>query len=267
MYRASALKIIALAAVCTSIATTHPALAQEDSPGLRKEWDVTLGVGGGVRPTYMGSDQYRVMPLPLVNIVWRDTIALDNRGLNAYWRADSLTIGGGLTFDPGRTQSSGAFSQGDGRLNGMGDIPAALGVKGFASYKLGPVMFETGVTKLTADGNNGVLVDFGIGAPVRISDRTMLMGRVFTTWADQNYMQQYFGVTGQQSANSGYARYDASSGFRDIGIGLGLRQKLDTNWTLGVNGGVQFLTGDAAASPLTRSNTNFSLFSTIAYRF
>jgi len=59
-------------------------------------------------------------------------------GLSAYWRHENFRIGGGLTFSAGRQENSGAFHQGDDRLFGMGEIPAALGIKGFAEYRLGP---------------------------------------------------------------------------------------------------------------------------------
>lgn len=48
-------------------------------------------------------------------VVWRDMVALDTSDLNAYWRFNGLQVGGGLTFNHGRTQNAGEFAQGDSR--------------------------------------------------------------------------------------------------------------------------------------------------------
>jgi len=66
------------------------ALAQDD---LRhKTWDVTLGAGAALLPTYQGSDRSYVAPVPLVSLTWRDTISLTTQGLSAYWHDGGLKI-------------------------------------------------------------------------------------------------------------------------------------------------------------------------------
>jgi outer membrane protein len=235
--------------------------------GKGKEWAVMAGAGAALRPTYEGSGRYFVTPLPVVSVVWRDMVALDLSGLNAYWRFDGLQVGGGLTFNLGRTQNSGVFSQGDSRLNGLGDIPAALGFRGFVNYRLGPVMLGTALTKFVADGNNGLLIDASIGVPWRIDDRLMVMGRLFTTWADSSYTQTYFGVTATQSANSGYAIYSAGSGFKNVGLAVGATYRLTTSWTVSANAQVTQLLDYAAGSPITFSDTGIMLITTLGYRF
>jgi outer membrane protein len=235
--------------------------------GKGEEWAVTAGAGAALRPTYEGSDRYFVTPLPVVSVVWRDMVSLDLSGLNAYWRFDGLQVGGGLTFNLGRTQNSGVFSQGDSRLNGLGDIPAALGFRGFVNYRLGPVMLGTVLTKFVADGNDGLLIDASIGVPWRIDDRLTVMGRLFTTWADSSYTQTYFGVNATQSANSGYAIYSAGSGLKNVGLAIGATYKLGANWTASANAQVTQLLGYAAGSPYTFSDTGVMLITTLAYRF
>ncbi len=232
-----------------------------------KEWSVTAGAGAALRPTFEGSDRYFVTPVPLVSIVWRDMIALDTSGLNAYWRFDGLQVGGGLTYNLGRTQSSGVFAQGDSRLNGLGDIPAALGLRAFVNYRLGPVMLGTVLTKFVAEDNSGLLIDASIGVPWRIDDRFMVMARAFATWADSTYMQTYFGIDGTQSANSGYAVYSAASGFKNVGLALAAHYRLSTSWTVSGNAQVTQLLDYAAGSPITFSDTGVMLIATLGYRF
>lgn len=253
-------------------AAVSPAAAQPlNDPfatrGKGRDWAVTLGVGGALRPTYEGSDSYAVMPLPYVNVVWRDMIALDPSGLNAYWRFNGLQVGGGLTFNLGRTQNAGLFTPGNWRLNGLGDIPAALGVRGFVNYKLGPVILGSTLTKFVADGNSGLLVNASIGVPWRIDDRFMVMGRAFATWADSTYMQTYFGINGMQAINSGYAVYNASSGIKDVGFEVRANYQFSSSWLFSASTQVSQLAGYAANSPISVSDTAFTLITTIGYRF
>lgn len=95
----------------------------------------------------------------------------------------------------------------------------------------------------------------------------MITGRLFATWADQSYMQTWFGVTPGQSVNSGYAVYEASSGIKNVGLGVSLRHRLGTNWMLSADARLTRLTGSADDSPITVSNVNTSFLAILGYRF
>lgn len=232
-----------------------------------KDWQVTLGAGGALRPSYEGSDTYVVTPLPYLNVVWRDMITLDPFGLSAYWRFNGLQVGGGLTYSLGRNQGGGLFEPGNWRLYGLGDIPAALGVRGFVNYRLGPVLLGATLTKFLAEGNSGLLIDTSIGVPWRIDDRFMVMGRIFATWADATYMQTYFGINAMQSINSGYSVYTAGAGIKNFGLELRANYQFSSNWTFSTSGRVSQLGGSAVDSPISVSDTAFTVISTIGYRF
>ena len=262
--------LIVSSAICVGLSVPAEAQAQDTINGggqPRSIWDVTIGAGAAVRPTYEGSDRYKVTPIPLVNVTWNDMISLGTTGLSAYWRHENLRVGVGLTYGLGRTQNNSLFSQGDDRLAGLGDIPAALGVRGFADYRLGFVDLNASITKLTANGNNGVLVNFGAAVPYKLTDATTLMANVSVTWADQSYMQTYFGVTSTQAANSGFARYDAGAGIKDVSIGIGLNHKFDQHWAVSADVRVTRLTGDAENSPIVFSKTQATFLSALEYHF
>ncbi|MDP1749038.1 MAG: MipA/OmpV family protein [Reyranella sp.] len=238
------------------------------SNGKSSAWAVTLGAGAAVRPTFEGSDRYFVSPVPLVSISYNDMISFDTSGLNAYWRNGSLQIGGGLTYNLGRLEGSNSvFTQGDERLNGLGNIPATAGLRAFANYKLGPVVLGATLTKYLADGNNGLLIDGLVEMPYQLGERTTLTGRLFATWADQSYMQTWFGVTAGQAVNSGYAIYQAESGIKNVGLGVNLRHQLGTNWMLSADARLTRLTGSADYSPITVSDVNTSFLAMLGYRF
>jgi len=247
------------------------ALAQGASPttAAKSDWDVSLGAGAALAPTFEGSDRYHVLPVPLVSITYKDMISLNSTGLSAYWRTGGLRIGAGLTYNPGRDDSKddGLFSNGDDRLRGMGDIDAALGLKAFASYRLWMLDLSAAATKYTGGDNDGVVIDLGLALPYTLFDKLTLSPHVGATWANQDYMQTFFGVTATQAANSGFARHDADAGFKDIRAGIDATYRFDEHWFLSVRTDVKRLVGDAADSPISFSDTGVTAATMIGYRF
>ncbi len=259
-------------AFAAALSVGAPAIAQPmiGPPGPQNgkgDWAITLGGGVAVRPTFEGSDKYRVSPIPFFSVIYRDMISLDATGLNAYWRYENLQIGGGITYNLGRSTDDSLFGQGDSRLAGMGKVPATVGLRGFANYRLGPVMLGTSITKFFVEGNNGLLIDGGIGVPYRVTDKLMLMGRLSTTWADGNYMRNFFGVTAAQSAASGYAAYGATSGLKDISLSLGVQYQLTQNWLVSTNLRFTQLLSSAKDSPLSFADRSVMGMAMVGYRF
>lgn len=263
-------KIIVLFSMLLVPAAT---LAQDSShnstAAVKSEWEVSLGAGAAFVPTFEGSNRYHVVPVPLVSITYKDMISLNHSGLSAYWRTGDLRIGAGLTYNGGRSDSKegGLFGSGDDRLKGMGDIDPALGLKAFASYRLWMMDLSAAVTKYTGDDNDGVVVDLGLALPCKLTDKLTLTPQVGTTWANDDYMQTFFGVTSTQAANSGFARYEARAGFKDIRAGVDANYRFDEHWFLSLRAGVKRLIGDAANSPISFSDTGMTAAGMVGYRF
>jgi len=234
-----------------------------------KEWDVTLGAGVSLRPTFEGSDRSVVRPLPVFTARWRDTISFGEGGVSASWHRKRFRIGAGLTFDPGRQDhsSGGIFESGDDRLKGLGTVNASLGLRGFASWRLGPVNFEVSATKYTGGQNEGVLASLGASMQLPLTKKLILMPHVRASWADGKTMQTYFGVTAAQSAASIFPQFNAASGVRDVRGGVNIIYQLSPHWFMAADTSVTRLMGDAARSPISISDTNVMATGMIGYRF
>jgi outer membrane protein len=262
----SALKAAAWVAAC--IAVPCPGFAAGQSKERPPEWDINLGAGAAMRPTFEGSDRYLVSPVPVVHITWDDMVSLGVGGLNAYWHHDNFKVGAGLTFDQGRDiKKPSIFGEGDDRLKGLGKIDTALGIRGFASYRLGPVNFDVSATKFTGSPNNGVLVSFGAQAPLKLASKLMVVPHIQATWANQNYMETYFGVTPVQSRASIFPQYAAGAGVKDIIGGVNVIYNFNPHWYVAGDASVTQLMGDAAKSPISFSNTNAMLITMVGYHF
>jgi outer membrane protein len=264
------LKALTLPALVLAATVVTSAASAQAPGGAPKEWDVTLGAGFALRPTYEGSDRYTASPLPILSVTYRDWLSLGQDGLSAYWRRESLQIGAGLTYGGGRDEKDDSmFGGGDKRLRGMGKIDGALGVRAFANYDLKPIRLSASVTKFTGDKdkNDGVLVQIGAAYPVKVTDKLTVTPNIGATWADENYMQSYFGVTSLQASRSRFTRFTAESGVKDVSFGLNANYRFDQNWFAGAGVTVKQLTSDAAKSPLSFADTQGLFLVNVGYRF
>ena len=276
--------------------SSQPALAEDvfstvmQGGFLTKEnWTVTLGAGAIYGPKYEGSAESSVSPVPFVEINWNDTIFLspgDGLGVNLY-QNKGFVVGTSVGYDGGRQESDSRSE-----LRGLGDIDAGVSTSGFLSYEYKFIKAETKVTHVFG-GADGTTVDLGLQTfiplapllketpffigtgPIFGSSSTnkdgpggpaLLLG-VSTTWADENYMDGYFGVSSQQSANSGLTDFDASAGFKSVTGDATLVVPLTDHINLGTNVGYTRLIGDAADSPITRDTNQFNagLFATYTF--
>lgn len=259
---------LVVSALFLGTATLTAAGAQ---PANRSDWNVSLGLASLVRPTFAGSDRYIVTPLPLVNVVWRDTIALNYEGLSIYRRGGNLRIGAALTFDGGRDEDGGdrvvSFSSGDDRLLGMGEIDPSIGLKAFASYRLWGIELGASGTKFVGAQNEGILASLSATRRFALSQRFSLSPRIGVTWADQNYMQTFFGVTAPQAARTGFGQFDAEAGLLDVSAGLSATYLLSAHWFVRADAAVRSFQADARNSPLSFSNNNGVFSLSAGYQF
>jgi outer membrane scaffolding protein for murein synthesis (MipA/OmpV family) len=233
------------------------------------EWDVNLAIGAAMLPTFNGSDRYRATPIPLLIVRWRDAISLGADGLNLYWHDDNLRIGGGVSYDGGRLdhETSGILNSGDNRLQGLGDIDASLGARAFVSYKWGPAYLDIAATKFIGPQNKGVVVSLAAAAPLSLTKDLVIRPHIGTTWADDNYMQTFFGVTAVQSTASIFPQYSAGAGLENVNGGLTVVYLLSQHWFVGADASATQYLDDAAKSPITISNTNATVGAVVGYHF
>ena len=259
-----------LLSAAAALLITAPATAQPGRPkGPPQTWDISLGGGASWRPTFEGSDRSRLRPLPVIIVNWRDTITFGEGGLSAQLRRGRFRAGGGLTFDGGRKDhdTGGVFGGGDDRLRGMGDIDFTLGLRGFAGYRLGFVELNASAVKYLGAQNDGVLATLGASAPLPLGKKLLFIPGVRASWADDKYMQTFFGVTPLQASRSIFPAFSARSGLQEVRGSANLIYRFNDHWFAAVNANVTRLMGDAATSPISITDTNSSVTTLLGYRF
>lgn len=250
-----------------SMAWPAPACAQDglggiEGPPLRGSSEFMLGVGVANAPAYLGSDERKTRALPLIAARWSNGVFLGTGGIG--WRFDTgtpLSWGLRLTFDPGRDEDD------DDALRGMGDLEARAEVGAFASYRLLPSL-QLGTSIRYGGGNDrdGLLADVSLRGGYPIAPHVRLTVGVTATYANARSMQSQFGVSTQQSLDSGYAIYTPGGGLRDVSVQVGSMFRLGSSAMLFVGANARTLMGDAVDSPLTRQRTGAAALATLAFR-
>ncbi|TIM34603.1 MAG: MipA/OmpV family protein [Mesorhizobium sp.] len=109
--------------------------------------------------------------------------------------------------------------------------------------------------------------EVGIEVNQPLSQSLMVGARASAVFADENHMQAYFGVTPEQSARSGLARYDAGAGLKRADFSVSATYLLNQNWMVRGEAGVGVLVGDAADSPIVAEKIQPSGMLLVGYRF
>jgi MipA family protein len=213
---------------------------------------------------YQGSDQRRTRVLPVLNYQWANGwFAGISNGIGYnFSKSAQLQYGVRLTADGGREAKRANA------LRGMGDINAAAEGGAFFNYSPVQGLFLNSSARYGAGSDHkGLVVDLGTDYSTAIAAKWIGSAGAGITLANANYMQSYFGVTGAQSAASGYAVQSAGAGARDVRAKVALTYLIDGRTSVTGAIAVSSLLGDAKDSQLTRKRTSGSAVVAVAYAF
>ena len=237
-----------LSALCTF---STVALA-EDSSGF---WSDFSGMSGGMlvyKPKYEGSNVYDVGPGPLVDLTWRDLIFLNESGLGAYVVSnENFHVG----FAAGYRFEQKASDVGLG--SDIGQVNGGLNGSMTARFNQGPFSIGAVLNHQFTGTDSGYLVNLSAEGMLPLGEKLFARGTLQADWADQTYMNKYFGVSGSQSAASGTTAFNASSGFKSVGVVAAIGYRISDRWVVMGTGGYTRLIGDAAASPVSKNDNQF----------
>jgi len=228
--------------------------------------DLQIGGIAIVKPKFEGSKDYEVTGAPIVApaggsesgvVQFKGIDDLRFRLLNhSGFEAGPLV---GYRFDRNEDDAD--------RLTGLGDVDGGLVVGGYVAYTIGMVKpFLSYHHQVTGDDTGGI-ARFGLESRIPVTPWLTLTATGGATWADDDYMQSYFGVTAAQSAASGLAAFDADSGVKDVFFGLTGDIPVAERWSLKLSGRYAHLLGDAADSPIVETESQWMGAVGLTYRF
>lgn len=210
-------------------------------------------VASGVRsvPKYEGSDDSEAQFLFSANASFdqgRFFIGTKGIGIEPI-RTERFKVILGIGYEEGRDESDDRKN-----LRGMGDVDDSFTGKITLAYSLDMIRF--GVDFSTEiNGDYGTTGELFADSRVSLTENLSLNWHIFSQWANDEHMENFFGINERQSLRSGKRVYKAEAGFKKIGIDMGLDYKLFRNLGVGVLLSANQLLGDAADSPLCRDET------------
>ena len=89
----------------------------------------------------------------------------------------------------------------------------------------------------------------------------------FVTFASDDFINRDFGVTEEQSNNSGLAQTSIDGGYRSVGISAAGRWRFGENWQLQTEAGYEKYNSDIADSPIALNDYEAEIGISILYRF
>jgi outer membrane protein len=244
---------LAVSALLAQVGVRAPA-----GPRQPEGWEVSLGAGAFVTPRYQGSSSLRVLPLPVIDVKYADRLfisVLGGVGVNVI-ALPALHLG--VAFAPNFGRADGS----DARLSGWGHIDPGVIGRLFAETRLGPLRAATSIQHELGT-SSGTLADLGLSSMLPLDRHFILTGGALVTWADGQYMREYFGIAESQLAaaradNVATALFTPGAGFRDVALSLGMIVPLDEKWSLTAFFRGTRLLGGAANSPVVQQKTQLA---------
>jgi outer membrane protein len=228
---------------------------------------VSVGLGAGIAPDYEGSSDYRAVPIPFVSVRF-------SNDMNILWIANLVRA----NLIPSRTWMGGPIIQyiqkrddvDNNKVDKLDSVDASLMTGGFFGVRIDQFSLSIEAMQDIADGNEGAIVRLRGGYHIPISKEWSASLNAFTTWADEDYIEAYFGINQRNANKSGLKTFDADEGFKDVGIALPVTYSPWEDWS--ILGAVAYkrLLGDAADSPVVDDEGDANQFvggMVLIYRF
>jgi outer membrane protein len=251
---AVAWKRLAVASIAAILSYSLPAKAAGLAAGgptpapSPSGWTVTLGVEGRAEPVFRGSDDLIFLPYPIVDV--------RPAGTPERFRGPRDGIGfalfdtGNLRLGPvGRLRRQRRESDDD-ALRGLGNVPWAAEIGGFAEYWWGSWLRARAELRQGFNGHHGVVSDLMLDAVVPVTGRLTLSGGPRLTLASTAANAPYFSIDPVQSLASGLPVYAAKGGVQSVGAGARARYFWTPAWATHAFVEYERLTAGAAHSPL-----------------
>lgn len=213
-----------------------------------------IALAAGVYPDYEGSDDDEFGALPALNLQWGHRYF---RLLGTYAQLNIIN-NDVFRFGPIAFYRFGRGSEiDDVVVRNVHEVDASFEMGAFAGFRVvdeSNIRINYGAAldflQDVTDGHDGYTIQLSARGWYPVSKAIDLGLAGGWTYASDDYMASYFGVTSTDAANSALAFFDASGGSKDIYIQPMMVIHFSTSWHVGVGVRIKSLLGDAADSPV-----------------
>ncbi len=272
----SAIALLVFCPVSAVFAQTEVAPAAR--PSTLDKNQLTIGIGGGVGPTYDGSDSFKFQPGGLAQgKVEGFDFAM--RGLNLYVDLVREKPRAPLNISIGPVAQLRLERTGDvknARVALLGDRKAAIELGGYVGVAKNGVLnkfdslgFDISYVHDVAGAHDSYVIQPSVSYSTPLSRRNFALLSISANYVGSGYGRTYFDVAPVVATTPTLTPYATNgAGFKNIGANLLLTQSLGSNprkgWSLFALTGYSKLLGQYARSPIVRDAGDADQFRAIA---
>jgi outer membrane protein len=236
-------------------------------PGVQAA-EYQIGGGIGVAPDYEGSSDYELVPVPVGAAEFDNGMYIELLGLNLRANLIPSRWVSWLKAGPIYNYRAERGDVDNNKVDKMKDVSDANELGAFIKFEYNNWFANLYYLMDMGDAYNGEYAELSGGYNWKFSDAWAFTFRAFTTWADSDYMETYFGVSGRDSNRSGLDKYSADGGIKDGGLDLGVNWGFAQNWDLRGLFQVKQLVGDADDdSPVVDEGSETQMLTVVAMVF
>jgi outer membrane protein len=228
------------------LAISSPALAEDgqDKEDLR----IRVGLGGQLKPKFIGSDETHVLPLIDLDLA---------RGDNPFpFEAPDDSFGVRLFSKGGFSIGPAANIQGKRKESDVGapvgKVKTTIEVGGFAEYELSDSFRLRADLRKGLGGHDGLVGSIGADYIRRDGDRYVFSIGPRALFSNARVQRAYFGVDTDAALASGLPTYQPDGGIYAVAAASGLSYQFNPQFGMFGYARYERLVGDAAKSPIIR---------------
>lgn len=248
------------------------ALGPQDAPanGSRDAWRFTLGAGAASMPDFPGASGRKTEAFPVLGASRGSFFAGSNPDAGALLsvgayavRNENWRVGAALTYDfiEPREESD------DAHLQGLGDIDRSTHAEVFAIYTRDWASLRGSITSDIGGNSRGAVATLDLTGRYQPDPRWVFTAGPGFSWGSSQYTRTFFGVTPQQSVDSGLNVYRPGSGLYTLRFTVAAAYRPSAHWNVGAAVAAAWLQSDASDSPVTQkdSQNTYTLFASYLF--
>ncbi|GAB4181354.1 MAG: MipA/OmpV family protein [Wenzhouxiangellaceae bacterium] len=227
---------------------------------------LTVGAGPRFGPDYLGSDDYEVAPDLALFVRFGDKFILESDGASL----DILGLSD-IQFGPVVRYSGGRNDNANEALTGLGDISGSLDFGAFVKARVANrFTARLRYSHALIGGDNGGLLDLQFNTLLYNVEPLAVVLSLRGSVAEPRRARRFFGISEEQSLESGLPEFDPGTSLQDIRLTLGARWQFTPKWSVNAFTRYTRLTGDIVDSPIIKplgSRNQFTIGAVLAYTF
>jgi outer membrane protein len=209
---------------------------------------VRIGLGGQVRPKYVGADKSEIAPLFDLDIA---------HGSNEFaFEAPDYSFGipvissGGFSFGPAANLATSRKDKDVGAA--VGKVKTTIEAGAFTNYEVSKSFYLHAEVLKGLGGHKGVVGTLGADYVWRHGDKYVFSVGPRLLLSDSRYQRAYFGVSPTVALATGLPAYRPSGGIHAVAMASGVSYQFNDSIGMFGYGRYERLVGDAADSPIVR---------------